>query len=106
MNFDDKKFIECLNVIAATVDGQVVLAALKDMCQWDKTFLASDNPTVSHFYAVKRGIYNTIRQHIRPEYLKKIEFDYTRKVVEHDRGSSSATSGTTSSRVATKPKRK
>ena len=101
MNFDDKKFIESLNAIAATVDGQVVLAALKDMCQWDKTFLASDNPTVSHFYAVKRGVYNGIRQHIRPEYLKKIEFDYTRKVVEHDRPT-----GNTASPAASRNKRK
>lgn len=81
---DDKEFIRALNAIASTEDGQIVLAILKDSCQWDKTYLASDNPTISHYYAVKRGVYGGLRERIRPEYLKKIEFEYKRKVENKD----------------------
>jgi len=85
IEIDDKLFIAALNHIAALPEGQVFFAVLKDSCQWDKTYLASDNPQTSHYYAVKRGVYGGIRQHIRAEYLKKIEFDYIRKVATNDR---------------------
>lgn len=77
---DEKEFIRALNAIAGTEDGQIVLAMIKDSCGWDKTFIASDDPVVSHFYAVRRGVYGGLRERIRVESLKKIEFDYKRKV--------------------------
>jgi hypothetical protein len=85
---DDKIFIAALNRVAATEDGQIVFAILKDSCQWEQTYLASNDPVASHFYAVKRGVYGGLRQHIKSEHLKKIEFDYTRKVKQNDRASS------------------
>jgi len=91
---DDKAFIGAINRLAATEDGQVVLAILKDSCQWEQTYLASNDPQASHFYAVKRGVYGGLRQHIKPEYLKKIEFDYKRKAKQNDRSSSKRTGST------------
>jgi hypothetical protein len=81
---DEKEFIRALNAIAANEDGQIVLAMLKDSCGWDKTYIASDNPTISHYYAVKRGIYGGLRERIKPQLLKVIEFDYKRKVETKD----------------------
>ena len=87
---DEKEFIRALNAIAGTEDGQIVLAMIKDSCGWDKTFIASDDPVVSHFYAVRRGVYGGLRERIRVESLKKIEFDYQRKVeIKDDRTSPS-----------------
>lgn len=86
---DESLFIAALNRVASTEDGQIVFAVLKDSCQWDKTYLASDDPTVSHFYAVKRGVYGGLRLHIKPDYLKKIEFEYMRKGIKHDRPATS-----------------
>jgi hypothetical protein len=87
---DEKEFIRALNALASTEDGQIVLAMLKDSCGWDKTYMASDDPVVSHYYAVKRGVYGGLRERIRVEFLKKIEFDYQRKVeIKDDRTSPS-----------------
>ncbi len=77
--YDDKQFIAALNAVAATDDGKLVLAEIKNSCHWDQTYLASDNPEVSHFHAVKRGIYGGIRQLIKVKYLKEIEFNFIRK---------------------------
>lgn len=89
---DEKEFIRALNAVAATDDGQIVLAMLKDACGWEKTYIASDNPTISHYYAVKRGIYGGLRERINPQLLKVIEFEYQRKVeTKDDRTSPSRT---------------
>lgn len=76
---DQKRFIEALNTVAASESGQVVLAVLAHECGWDKTFLSSEAPQTTQYYATKRGVYNGLRQHIKKQYLKKIEFDYTIK---------------------------
>lgn len=103
----EKDFVKALNAIAETEAGQVVLFGLKDSCGWDKTYIASDNPTVSHYYAVKRGVYGGLRDRIKPELLKKIEFDYKRKVEKKDDGSSRriASNGPASSAASTPSKR-
>ena len=85
IEIDDKKFHDALNQIAASEEGRVVLAVLKDSCGWDATYLSSEDPQVTQYFAARRGVYGSIRQHIRPEHLKKIEFDYKRKIAHDDR---------------------
>ena len=80
IEIDQKAFITALNEVAATDSGKIVLACLKDSCQWDETYLASDNPQITQFYAVKRGIYGGLRKLIKIGYLKEIEFNYKRKI--------------------------
>ena len=84
IEIDQKAFIAALNEVAATDNGKIVLAMLKDSCQWDATYLSSEDANVTQFYAVKRGIYGGIRQHINREHLIPIEFNYKRK--PDDRG--------------------
>ncbi len=80
IEIDQKAFITALNEVAATDSGKIVLACLKDSCQWDETYLSSDNPQVTQFYAVKRGIYGGLRKLIKIQYLKEIEYNYKRKI--------------------------
>jgi hypothetical protein len=87
--YDDELFKAALNNIAASPEGQLVLAVLKESCGWDQVYLSSDNPQVTQYYAARRGVYGSIRQLIRPEHLKKIEFDYRKKVAQHDDRSAS-----------------
>jgi len=103
IEIDDKAFVSALNKVASTDEGKIVLAMLKSVCQWDMTYLASDSAEASHFYAVKRGVYGGIRQHIRPEFLKIIEFDYIRKVATNERTSSITTPVPRTRRGTTKP---
>lgn len=76
---DTKKFQEALNEVAATDSGKIVLAMLKDSCRWEATYLSSESPQVTQFYAAQRGIYGALRQHIKREHLIPIEFNYKRK---------------------------
>ena len=68
-------FKETLNRVAATEDGQILLAAIKDSCQWDMTILSSDDATKTMYYASRRGIWGGIRRKIQSKYLKVIEHD-------------------------------
>lgn len=71
-----KTFKEALNRVAATDDGKIVLAMIKDSCQWDMTLLDTSDPVRTLCYAVKRGLYGGLRKHINREHLKSIEYDY------------------------------
>lgn len=71
-----KTFKEALNRVAASDDGKIVLAMIKDDCQWDMTVLDTTDPVRSMCYAVKRGLYGGLRKHINREHLKSIEYDY------------------------------
>ena len=84
IDYDDEQFKAALNHVAATPEGQLILAVLKDSCGWDMVYQAMDNPQVTQYYAARRGVYGSIRLLIRPEHLKKIEFDYKRKVAKND----------------------
>ncbi len=81
IEIDQKLFITSLNEVSATATdaGKIVIACLKDSCKWDATYLASDNPQVTQFYAAQRGIYGALRKLIKIEHLKEIEFNYKRK---------------------------
>lgn len=98
--FDDKAFIRSLNAVAKTKDGKVLLAMLHHDCGWDKTFLASDNPQTTHYFATRRGVYGGLRQYVDPKHLKEIEHDY--KFVKTEKandGRTSNTSGITNKRT-------
>jgi ribosomal protein L19E len=71
-----ERYLESLNHVAGTEEGQIVLAQLMHDCGWSRTYLSSEEPEVTQYYAARRGVYNGLRQHIRREYLKKIEFDF------------------------------
>jgi hypothetical protein len=85
IEIDDKAFRDALNHIAALPEGQIVLAILKESCGWDDTILSSDNPQTTQYFAARRGVYGSLRKLIRTEHLKKIEFDYKKKVAKNDR---------------------
>ena len=76
MEINNKAFKNALNHVAGTEEGQIVLAALMDSCGWNKTFLSTEDPQVTQYYAARRGLYGGLREVIRNEYLKKIEFNY------------------------------
>jgi hypothetical protein len=76
---NDKSIKDALNRVAATDDGKIIFAWLKDACAWDATILSSDNPTVTQYHSARRGVYGGIRQHIKRQYLKEIEFEYVIK---------------------------
>lgn len=91
IEIDAKTFKEAINEVAATDSGKLVFAYLKDICQWDETYLSSESPELTHFFAAKRGVYGGIRKLIKNEYLKDIEFNYKRKI--DDRGSDKPSRG-------------
>ena len=75
MEIKDKTFQEALNRVAASDDGKIVLAWLKNACHWDATIMATD-PVITQQYAALRGLWGKLRSFIRVSYLKEIEFDY------------------------------
>jgi len=64
-----------LNELAATENGQIVLAWLKIRCNWDMT-LMSDKLEMTQHHASIRSVYGALRGLIEPRHLKSIEFDY------------------------------
>lgn len=101
----DKHFKECLNHIAATPEGQAVLFILMEDCHWNKTIVSTEKPKVTQYYAARRGVYGGLRQHIRPEYLKSIEFDHKRKADEKENIKTEARTKARQDRVASRGKR-
>ena len=83
MKYDAEKYKQALNAVAATVDGQILLAELKNYCKWDQT-VKSQNPYDTQAFAERRGVYNYLRKDIDREYLKKIEYDY--EVIKNGKG--------------------
>lgn len=73
---NEQAFKEAINRVAASDDGRIVLAAIKHICKWDETFVASGDPVQTHYFAAMRGLYGGLRKHIRKEHLKEIEFEY------------------------------
>jgi len=79
IEIDDEALRRAINEVAATDSGKIVFAAIKEECQWDATYLSSQDLQTTQFFAVKRGVYGGIRQHIKIQHLKEIEFNYKRK---------------------------
>lgn len=86
IDITDKLFVESLNRVAASDDGKIVIAYLKDILGWDVTDMSFDESANIHT-ATKRYVYSGIRKNIQPHLLKEIEFNYKRKV-ENDRSGS------------------
>lgn len=81
----DKLFIECLNRVANSTDGKIVLSYLKDFLHWDDVYMASDNKDITQYHAIRRGVYAGLRKNIDATALKDIEFNYKRKAVSNER---------------------
>jgi len=97
VEIDEKAFVAALNEVAATDSGKIILACLKEYCRFDGDILSENSPDNTYANATLRRAYLYFRNRIRPEFLKKIEFDYTRKVA-HD-GTSSTRHHTTKPRA-------
>lgn len=82
---DEQAFIKALNEVAASDSGRVVLSCLKEYCRYDGDIVVENSTENTYANAVLRRAYIYLRSRIRPEHLKKIEYDYKRKVAQNDR---------------------
>lgn len=92
IEIDDKQFQESLNLICGTHEGRVVMAYIADWCGYARPKIGN---TLEATYAnanVER-LYLMLRDKIKPEHLKEIEFDYKRKAVTNGRRTATTTSG-------------
>jgi hypothetical protein len=80
----EKDFNEALNRVAATKDGQIVFACLKEFVNFDGDITAS-TPQDTYANAAIRRAYLYLRNRIHNDHLKAIEFNYVRKAESHDR---------------------
>jgi hypothetical protein len=80
----DKALTDAINHVAATPEGQLVLAYLKDWCGYGKD---KTRPRMEDTFAnaATERVYINLRRMIRAEHLKKIEFDYQRKAETNER---------------------
>lgn len=95
IEYTDEALKAVINEIAATDNGKIFFAALKEHCKWEHTYTSTENPQATQYYAALRGVYGGIRSHIKPEYLIPIEFNYKKKVTD-DRGKLKSTKSTKS----------
>ena len=97
----EKDFNECLNRVAASKDGQVVLACLKEFVNFDGDITAS-NPQDTYANAAIRRAYLYLRNRIHPDHLKQIEFNYVRKAESNERTARATKPSDTPARLTTK----
>ena len=81
IELDSEKVKAAINEVAASEAGKVLFAHLKEHCRWDYTYLSSEDPNITQYYAAIRGVYNHMRSFIDDKYLKEIEFNYRKKAV-------------------------
>jgi hypothetical protein len=86
IEIDEKRFTDALNAVAATDDGKIILACLKEYCHFDGDILAVGSLENTYANAHMRRAYLFFRSRIRAEYLKSIEHDFKRKVTQDDNG--------------------
>ena len=79
IEINEKKFIECLNHVAATAEGKAVLACLKEYCRYDNDLVVEGKPEDTYANATLRRAYLYFRKRIDPKHLIEIEFNYRRK---------------------------
>jgi hypothetical protein len=80
----ETQFTEALNRVAATTDGQIVFACLKEFVNFDGDITA-DTPQNTFANAAIRRAYLYLRNRIHTDHLKQIEFNYVRKAESNDR---------------------
>lgn len=68
-----KTYVEALNRVAASDDGQVVLAVIRETCGYDSLVIDAN---FSHISNAKKYIYHLLRRDIKPQHLKEIEYGY------------------------------
>lgn len=68
---------EAINRVASTEDGQILLAVLCNECGFMSNLMSMDNPNKTQVLAAQRGVYARLRKVIRPEHLRKAEYDIT-----------------------------
>lgn len=88
IEIDEQKLIEAVNRVASTVDGQIVIACLKEYVNFDGDIVANTVEN-THANAALRRAYLYLRSRIEPEHLKEIEFNYRRKAKTDGRPSTS-----------------
>ena len=66
---------EAIRRVASTDDGQLLLHTLMMECEYHKNFLSATDPMIAHCASIRRGVYAKMRQYIRNEHLKVIEYD-------------------------------
>lgn len=81
----EKDFTEALNRVAASKDGQIVLACLKEYVHFDTDMLVVGNMESTYANATLRRAYLYLRNRIHYDHLKAIEFNYVRKAESNDR---------------------
>jgi hypothetical protein len=74
----EESFREAINRVAATTDGQIVLACLCEYSGFNKDIAVNDSIEQTYANAVLRRAYLYLRGFIRNEYLIDIEFGYRR----------------------------
>lgn len=88
MKLKPKQIEEAIKRVSNTDDGRVMLFYLMTECGYNKNLVNINDPTISHFHAVKRGVYASMRNFIDNINLKKIEFDFEIEVENGRSGSS------------------
>lgn len=84
IEIDDKGFNESINRVAASDDGKILLATIAEWCGFGRVKIGPDLESTYANANVER-LYLMLRERIKPEHLKKIEFDYKRKAVTNER---------------------
>lgn len=101
IEIDDALFRDCLTKVAHTEEGKVVLANLKLVLGWDDIMMSIESPEANIYYQTRRAVYGWMRGIIPEDDLKRIEFNYKRKVVKNDGRSSITARRLTGSRAST-----
>jgi hypothetical protein len=101
IEIDEQSFTKALNEVAASDSGRIVLACLKEYCRYDGDVLVSNSLENTYANATLRRAYIYLRSRIRTEHLKKIEYDYKRKVATDDGKRTKLTSRTTTKPTGT-----
>lgn len=89
---------EAINRVASTEDGQFLLHALMVECEYHKSLISVTDPMIAHYSSVRRGVYAKMRQYIRSEHLKVIEYDINVKVETEKKGNVDGSRDSTNSR--------
>lgn len=73
----EQTFREALARVAGSDDGRIVLAWLASYCFHTGSALEKGSLENTYANAAVQNVYRSLRSFIKPENLRKIEFDYT-----------------------------
>ncbi len=75
----EQTFNESVKRLAGSDDGRIVLAWLKEFCFHNGTPLVRGNLEDTYANAAVQNVYRALRAFVKPEDLRKIEYDYVIK---------------------------